>query len=414
MKEKIRVILVGAGSRGKMYAKRLKDQGVGDVVAVCEPIESRRRAVKEYHGLPDEACFESWEMLLSRPRIADLCVIATMDKEHTAPAIAAIEKGYNLLLEKPIAANVEDIKLIEAAAKKKGVFVLVCHVLRYTPFWKAIKSILNDGKIGKIMNIQHAECVGNIHQSHSFVRGNWSNSEKSTPMILQKCCHDMDILYWLIGERCEAVQSFGALSHFCIESAPQEAPDFCVQGCKYANECPYNAVKLYYDDKDNAWFRNAATHKASATDEDVMRAISESDYGRCVYKSNNNVVDHQIVNLQFGGGVLVSFTMSAFNKGGRYIRIMGTSGELTASVDSDTIKLYTFADKKTVELPIASLGDSIVDGHGGGDMGIIEAVRDLFMGKENISVSDISESLHSHLIAFAAEESRLSGRIIYL
>ena len=413
--EKKKLILIGAGSRGKCYTERaFSVEDYFEVVAVAEPIENRRNYIKERHGLADNMCFATWEPLLAMPKMADVAIIATMDRDHIAPALVAIEKGYNLLLEKPAGATPEECREIQRAAEKAGVFVLVCHVLRYTKFFKTLKKIIDSGEIGDIMNIQHIECVGNVHQSHSFVRGNWRNSDESTPMILQKTCHDMDILAWLIGKKCTRVQSFGSLRHFTRENAPKDAPDYCVENCPHLDSCPYSAIKLYYDAKDNSWFRTTSTKQVNPTDEDVMRAISTTDYGKCVYKCSNNVVDHQVVNLEFEDGVLVSFTMSAFNKGGRSIRIMGTKGEISAAMNDPIIRIYSFGTKETREIDLDSVNtdDTIVGGHGGGDVGIMFALRDMLEGIPNPSVCDIKESCDNHLISFAAEESRLTGKVI--
>ena len=413
---KRRVVVIGAGSRGKGYAEKILDMEDFEVVSVAEPIVSRREYMRTRHGIADELCFESWEPMMELPRLGEIAIIATMDRDHVAPALAAIEKGYNLLLEKPAGATPEECRRIQRAAEEKGVFVLVCHVLRYTKFFKKLKEIIDSGELGRVMNIQHTEGVGNVHQSHSFVRGNWRNSDETTPMILQKSCHDMDILAWLVGKKCKQVQSFGSLSHFTAENAPADAPDYCVQGCPHLDTCPYNAIKLYYDDKDNSWFRTTCTRVASPTDEDVMRAISTTDYGKCVYKCDNNVVDHQVVNLLFEDDIIMTFTMSAFNKGGRSISIMGTKGHLTAEMKDPIIRIYDFETKETKEIDLnaSNTDDSIVGGHGGGDRGIMLALRDIMNGVPNPSVCDIRESCDNHLISFAAEESRITGRVIDL
>ncbi len=409
-----KVILIGAGNRGRCYTKKMLELPESfKVIAVAEPIEERREDIKSVHGIKDELCFNTWEPLLAMPKMADVAIIATMDRDHIAPALAAIEKGYNLLLEKPAGATPAECKKIQRAAEKKGVFVLVCHVLRYTNFFKILKRVIDDGELGEIMNIQHIEAVGNVHQSHSFVRGNWRNSDESSPMILQKTCHDMDILAWLLGKKCKRVHSFGSLKHFKRENAPAGSPEFCIEGCPHADTCPYDAVKIYYNDKENEWFRTTCTHMAHPTDEDVERAIRTSDYGRCVYKCPNNVVDHQVVNLEFEDDCIVSFTMSAFTKGGRKIRIMGTKGELFASMDDPIIKIYSFETKDFKEIDLnAAAADNITGGHGGGDLGIVLALKDVIAGIPNASVCDIAESCDNHMISFAAEESRLTGKVI--
>ena len=413
---KKKVILIGAGGRGYTYTNIMKDNfsDYYEVVAVAEPINERRNYIKEKHSLPDEMCFTTWEPLLAMPKLADIALICTMDRDHEAPALAAIEAGYDLMLEKPAGATPEECRAIQRAAEKKGVFVLICHVLRFTAFYMGIKNIIDSGKIGRIMNIQAVECVGNIHQSHSFVRGNWRNSEESSPMILQKTCHDFDIISWLLGKKCKRVQSFGSLTHFTRENAPEGSPEYCIEGCPHADTCYYNAVKIYLDENTSGWFKRTSTKKVDPTFEERECAIRTTDYGRCVYKCPNNVVDRQIVNLEYEDGALVSFTMSAFNKGGRTIRVMGTEGEISGNAGDNFVELYRFDTKKTerIDLDSGVVGDSILSGHGGGDPGIVKALIDLIEGVPNKSICDISESCDNHMIAFAAEESRLKVTIV--
>ena len=416
-KAKKKVILIGAGGRGMGYTNIMAREFPDDfeVVAVAEPIDDRRNYVKNKHNIPDEFCFTTWEPLLELPKMADVALIATMDRDHFAPAMAAIEKGYDLLLEKPVAPTPEECRAIQDAAEKKGVFVLICHVLRYTNFFRAIKNIIDSGEIGKVMNIQHIEGVGNVHQSHSFVRGNWGNSKSASFMLLQKSCHDMDILAWLVGKPCTAVQSFGELSYFKEENAPEGAPARCIDGCPHADTCPYNAVKLYLEASNNTghggWFRTAATKLIAPTDADVEKALRTTEYGKCVFRCNNDVVDHQVVNARFGDDVYVSFTMSAFNLGGRRLRVMGTKGEIEANAENNSITVYNLETKKSREHDCNSAlaGSTIVSGHGGGDQGIIASLKDLLDGISNKSICSIGESCDNHMIAFAAEESRLNG-----
>jgi len=332
---------------------------------------------------------------------------------HYAPAMMAIEKKYDILLEKPVSPEPSECKEIAEYANKNNVKIIVCHVLRYTRMFKILKDIIDSGKLGEIMSINHEECVGNVHQSHSFVRGNWGNSKRSSCMLLQKSCHDMDILQWLLGKQCKKVQSFGTLSYFKSENAPAGSPEYCIEGCPEADNCPYNAVKLYLDDKENDWFRTTSTREADPTDEMVEKALRTTQYGKCVYKCDNDVVDHQVVNLLFEDDVTITFTMAAFNKGGRFIHIMGTGGELHAAIDGDSpISIYDFKTGKTETIEMSAM-DGIVGGHGGGDDGIIETlfeyINGVYTGK---SVSSINDSCNNHLIVFAAEQSRLSDTVV--
>ncbi|MBQ5725442.1 MAG: Gfo/Idh/MocA family oxidoreductase, partial [Clostridia bacterium] len=331
--KKVSFIVIGAGNRATAYSRyALSAPDKMEIVGVAEPVKARRESMRDQFHVPEENCFSDWSEILARPKMADAAIIATQDQMHYEPAMKAIALGYHLLLEKPISNRPEECVAIAKAAEEKGVHVIIGHVLRYAPFFTALRNVIASGRIGKVVNIDHVEGVGDIHYSHSFVRGSWHREEDSAPMLLAKSCHDFDLLQWLIDKNFTRVQSFGSQTHFCKASKPEGAPKRCIEGCPYAKTCVYNAVKRYYDDKKNAWFRNAATMTPEfdyiATDEEVERALRETPYGYCVYDSDNTVVDHQTVNMEFEGGVLVTFTMSPFNRGGRRIHVMGTEGEV--------------------------------------------------------------------------------------
>ena len=414
MNKTLTAILIGAGLRGIGYTNIMAT--LGDkykVVAVAEPEDSRRNYIKEKHGIPEEMCFSDYKPLLALGKIADIAIIATMDQMHLEPAMEAISLKYDLLLEKPVTPNPQDCLRIALHAEEMGVKALVCHVLRYSDMFIALKKLIMDGAVGDIVSINHEECVGNVHQSHSFVRGNWGNSTRSSCMLLQKSCHDMDILQWLIGKKCKKVQSFGSLTYFTEKNAPAGSPDYCIEGCPAADTCPYNAVKLYLENKKNSWFRSACTHLADPDDASVEKAIRTTQYGKCVFKCDNDVVDHQTVNLLFEDDVTVTFTMNAFNKGGRFIHIMGTKGEIRAAIDSKTpITVYNFETKETTEYDINGM-DGINGGHGGGDNGIVNTLYDYLTDNyHGFSVSSITTSVENHLIVFAAEESRANNTVV--
>lgn len=413
--KKVKLVLIGAGDRGTTYVSRgEKLCPEMEIVAVADPDPVRRNYIRDKFNLPESACFEYGEELLKLPQMADAAIIATQDQKHYHLALAAIEKGYHLLLEKPAAPTPKECFDIAEAAGRKGVKVVVCHVLRYTPFFRLLKQIIDEGRIGRVMNIIHIEGVGNVHQSHSFVRGNWSKTAESCPMILAKSCHDIDILQWLLGEECTKVQSFGSLRYFRKENMPEGAPEYCYQGCPAEADCPYSALKIYRQRKFPA-FVCTATKKHHPTDEDIEKTITETNYGRCVFRSDNDVVDHQVVNLEYESGATVSFTMSAFNKGGRYIRIMGTKGEVSAEMSSDRITLFDFNTRKTEEILIADAikDENITGGHGGGDSGIIKAFCQMLLGTySGNSISDITTSINNHLVSFAAENSRLTNTVV--
>ncbi len=411
-------IIIGAGGRGMTYTRAMMRRPEKyKIVGVADPNPLRVEMACECAKIPPEGCFKDWREILALPRMADFAVIATQDNNHYEAALKAISLGYNLLLEKPVAQNAKECIDIANAAHEKGVSVLVCHVLRYTPFFKALKNIIDDGVIGDIMSLTHVEAVGNIHQSHSYVRGPWKDEFESTPMLLAKCCHDLDIIQWLIGKPAKKVSSFGDLSYFVPENAPEGAPLRCTDGgCPIADTCPYNSERVYSNTKD--WFRGkvaTAFHKGTPDDEAVAKALRTNDYGLCVYRAGNNVVDHQVVNIQFEGGVQAQLNMNAFNKGGRFIRIFGTKGELTAYMNKTEIEVYTFADRQTHFYDVTKTSESIAGGHGGGDDGIIVDLYDYLCGTyTGKSVADIRVSVANHLIGFAAEKARKTDTVIKL
>ena len=422
MSKKITAIVIGAGMRGMGYsntAKQLPEDY--EIVAVADPVECRREYVKEQWGIPADRCFTHYEEILALGKIADAAFICTMDRDHFAPTMKAIELGYDIMLEKPIAPTPEECAAITKAANEKGVKVLICHVLRFTPFYGRLKQMIMDGMVGKVEALQQIEQVGLIHQSHSFVRGNWGNEGRSSCMLLQKSCHDIDIIQWLIDKKCERVSSFGSLKYFTEENAPAGAPERCLDGCPAADTCPFNADKLYLNPPKGSgyatWFRNAATKMIRSTDEAVLEALNTTNYGRCVFRCDNDVVDRQVVNMEFEEGVVASFTMTAFTGGlgGRFIRIMGTKGSITGRMGDDTVTYTNFETGVTEQVPVVGgTGEtSIVGGHGGGDLGIMGVFGKLVTNEYNgVSAATISTSCDNHMIVFAAEESRKEGTVV--
>ena len=413
--KKLTAVVAGFGMRGKTYSHFIQKLSENtEIVALAEPIELRREAAKVHRNLPDSKLYNDWREIAAQPKMADFAVITLQDRGHHEAALAFIDKGYDILIEKPMASTARECKEITEAAEKKGVKVIVCHVLRFTKFYCKIKDIIDEGTLGEIISMECKECVGNVHQSHSYVRGNWRREDESTSMLLAKSCHDMDLIQWLLDKKCKKVQSFGSLTYFRPENKPEGAPARCIDGCPHADTCPYNAMKLYYEDKNNLWFRGVATLDMFApSDEAVEKALREGQYGRCVFDCDNDVVDHQVVNLEFEGGCTVSFSMNAFNKGGRSIHIFGTKGELIGDMKTGMLKLYSFDTKQHTEIDTKATGVTIVSGHGGGDEGIIRDLIEYF-GNDNKSKSicDVRTSYENHLIGFAAEESRKTSTVI--
>ena len=413
MTKKITAALLGAGGRGAVayapYAIRYPDEI--EFVAVAEPHVERRNNFIRTYGISKENIFLTWQELLEGPKLADVILICTQDNMHFEPTIKALEKGYHVLLEKPMSNNPEECYIMGEYAKKYDRVFAICHVLRYSDFFVNLKKLLDYGEIGDLMTIQHLENVGYWHQAHSFVRGNWRNATESSPMILQKSCHDLDILSWLVGEDCSKVSSFGYLSHFSKENAPQLAPLRCTDVCPVRDECAYYAPRFYLIDKDDwqgKYLRSYLTNDTSP--EGIMKALREGPYGRCVYHCDNDVVDHQVVNLEFANRVTASFTMNAFsNHSERIIRLYGTKGEIYGDMDEGLIKVTNFTTgiKKEIRIPASNTG------HGGGDDGIMKDFIALVQqGGGSHSRSSAVISVQSHLMAFAAESSRKENRVI--
>lgn len=415
--KQLTAVVVGFGGRGAIYAKYAMDHPEElAIVGVADPNPMRRETAAQRHNIPEQHLYSTWQDLAAQPKMADFAILATQDNMHYEPALALIEKGYHLLLEKPMAPTPQECKEITEAAERKGVKVVVCHVLRFSPFWRAVKHLVDTDRLGKIMTIMGAENVGHIHQSHSYVRGPWRNTAESSCMIMAKCCHDMDILQWIVGEKCTSVQSFGTLSHFTRENQPAGAPERCIDGCPHADTCYYNAVKLYTDPSSElwSWGRKAAARTVDEPTEDqIWEALKTGPYGRCVYACDNDVVDHQVVNLEYESGCTASFTMTAFNKGGRFIRIYGTKGELISSLDQSTLQLYSFATDTWENIAVSEYGNDIASGHGGGDTGIMIDTLSLLRGeKPSDSICEVRTSYENHITGFAAEVSRLENRVV--
>ncbi|TVY11319.1 Gfo/Idh/MocA family protein [Paenibacillus cremeus] len=405
----IKAALIGAGRRGifayASYALKRPDEI--QFIAVAEPNEERRSLLAREHGIPPEMQFTSWQELLDRPQLCDVVLICTQDREHYEPAMKALERGYHILLEKPMSPNpLETIRLAEEAERRNRIMT-VCHVSRYDTYYSTLKQLLDAKVIGKVMTVQWTENVGFWHHSHSFVRGNWRNSDETSPMILQKSCHDMDMLQWLIGGNCVEVSSFGKLSYFKPENAPAGSTERCTDGCAVEHECPFSAIKHYYNEKDSGFPMAVCL---TPTLEARLKAIKEGPYGRCVFRCDNNVVDHQVVNLIFNNEVTVAFTMTAFStENTRTFKIMGTEGEIKGHHENNEIEINYFSGKKEIIRPERYEG-----GHGGADyLTMRDFVRQV-ASKDLAGKTSAAVSARSHLIAFAAEHSRITGRTIQL
>ena len=400
----IKLAVIGAGARGFLsympYVQRFPREA--EVVAVAEPNEERRMRFAETFNLSSGQIFSTWEELLNGPKLCDALLICTQDQMHYQPTVAALKKGYHVLLEKPMSNNPTECIEMEKISREEGRLLSICHVSRYTPFWQKMKQLLNEGWIGNLMSIQHNENVGYLHYAHSFVRGNWRNDMLSSPMILAKSCHDMDLIRWMVDADCTKVNSFGSLSHFRADNAPPGSTARCTDGCEVEHTCPYSALRFYMQDPELNHFAALITDPPTETNR--MKAITEGPYGKCVYRTDNNVVDHQTVNMEFENGVTVIFSMCGFTRDiNRTVQIMGTQGEIRGDLLSGTIDLFEFSSgSQTVfHTPTSN------SGHQGGDDGIMrQFLSDLRHERYMDTLTSAEASLESHLMAFAAEESR--------
>ena len=411
--KQITAILIGAGARGQVYAQyALEHPEQLRIVAVAEPKDDRRSLACQRYQIPAHMAFSSWEELLNRPRLADAALICTLDDLHTAPALAALKQGYHVLLEKPMSNTEEECLAIAQAAEQSQRVLSVCHVLRYTPFYRTLKQLISDGQIGQVCSLTQIENVGYWHHAHSFVRGNWRSSQTTSPMILQKSCHDMDILLWLAGSDCRKVSSFGSLRHFDAAHAPAGAPLRCTAGCPHSEQCPYYAPKIYLTDN-IGWPTDMITTDLSY--EGRKKALETGPYGRCVYHCDNDVVDRQVVNLEFANGAVASFTMTAFTVDmARQLKICGTQGQISADMNDNTIFLHRFDEAAPRQIPLELPPQTNNYGHGGGDYYLMQDFVHAVAAGGGDSLSSARISLQSHQICFAAERSRLEERVITL
>ncbi|MFJ4680459.1 Gfo/Idh/MocA family protein [Kitasatospora sp. NPDC088783] len=401
----LRLLLVGAGNRGSTYTGYAARTGRAVVAAVCEPDPERAARARAAH--PDAEILTDWRPLAQRRKFADAVVITTQDADHVDPAVAFAGLGYHILLEKPMATTEDDVLRIIDAVERAGVMLAVCHVLRYTPYTRALKRIVDSGRLGEVVSVEHLEPVGWWHQAHSYVRGNWRREADATPMLLAKSSHDLDWLSHIVGRPVLRVSSFGGLKHFRAEQRPEGATDRCPD-CPIEASCPYSAKRLYVgclgDPDRERWPLSVVT--PARTEDGVIEALRTSPYGRCVYACDNDVVDHQVVNLEYEGGATASFTMTAFTEyAQRKTRIFGTHGQL----EGDGVQV-TLTDFRTGAKELLTLGLEGADagtGHGGGDERLVDAFLDaLATGDPHRILSDPRTSLESHLVAWAAERAR--------
>ncbi|HNT77692.1 MAG TPA: Gfo/Idh/MocA family oxidoreductase [Anaerolineae bacterium] len=410
-----KILIIGAGGRGSGYASYFREfPDRGQVVGVAEPRAPYRERLVAAHAIPTDNVFTDWQDAAAKPKFANAVIIATQDQMHTAPAIAFAKLGYHVLLEKPMAPTPAECRAIVDTVKAAGILFGVCHVLRYTRYTQRLKALVESGAIGDLVNVQHLEPVGFWHQAHSFVRGNWGNEAASGPMLLTKSCHDMDWLSYIMGVRCESLSSFGTLKHFRQAEQPQGASDRCLD-CAVEATCPYSAKRIYLTALEHGrtgWPTSVLT--PDVTYENVLEALRTGPYGRCVYACNNDVVDNQVVAMQFAGGRTASFTMMAFTRmRDRETRLFGTRGELTGN--GRLIHHYDFMTDSTKTIDTDMDTGSALGGHGGGDYWLMHHFSQALLDEDQTHIlSGPDETLESHLMVFAAEQARKENRVVTL
>lgn len=410
------VAIIGAGDRGSRYARILTEQAWGTVVGVAEPVDERRLDLATGAAVPPDGQFLDWRDMLSRPRFADAIVVSTRDDRHHEPTIAALEAGYYVLVEKPMATTEDQATEMVRTAQRTGRILAVCHVLRYTAYTEALRELIDAGTIGDIVSVEHLEPVGWWHHAHSYVRGNWRRADESTFMLMAKSVHDIDWLSSIVGRQAVRVSSFGSLQHFRPENRPAGAADRCLD-CAVEPSCPYSAPRLYLsclkEHQPNRWPLSVVT--SARTADGVLTALRGGPYGRCVYDCDNDVVDHQVVSIEYQGGATAAFTMIAFSPHMfRRTRIFGSQGYLEGDGVSIRVTDFRHGEEHRIDLAAAG-GPGADDGHGGGDEGLIRAFTEAIRsGDPERYLTPVSDSLDSHRLTWAAERARLTRTVIEL
>ncbi|WP_424952353.1 Gfo/Idh/MocA family protein [Deinococcus sp.] len=394
--------ILGCGNRGgDVYARYLSELGA-TVSHLIDPNPGRLDLVRRRHALPESACFGDWESFFAAGRLADALVIATPDDRHLRPCLKALELGYHVLLEKPICLNEADLSTLLAAEEASGGSVTVAHVLRTTPFFQALRGMVQSGELGRMVGVSHAENVAFWHYAHSYVRGNWRRNPPAAPFMLAKSSHDLDILRWLADSPPAWIMCDGALHHFRPKERPMGAAERCLD-CP-VQACPADARRIYLNRSPDTWPNSVLT--ASGTHEGVLQALRDGPYGLCAYRGGNDQPDHLSALVHFQNGVQATLTVSAFTHNNtRTLRLMFTGGEVRGQMERGELEIHDFG-RGTVEVRRVESGGN----HGGGDTGLVRGWL-AFLRGEAARPTPLSESLDSHRLAFAAERARASGRV---
>jgi len=402
----VTAIVIGAGSRGTGYSRYATSYPNSfNIVGVSDINEFRKNRMADRFNISSEHRFGDWSEVFKVPRFADTVIISTPDDLHYEPCMKALEMGYNVLLEKPIAQSEKECADILAQARKYGGIVAVCHVLRYAPYFIAMRNLIQSGDIGEVVSIQHLEPIGALHMSHSYVRGNWHNSKASTPILLAKSCHDLDIVPWMTGKTYSEISAFGDLMFFKHENAPEGSAERCLD-CAVEQDCYFSAKRLYLDRRAFNYVFDFKTEGADR-EQEIINYLRTTNYGRCVFRMDNDQCDHYVMNAKFTDGSTLAFSMEALTSyDGRYTRIMGTKGDIVGDM-----RTFTHTDFLTGKKNVWSAGKT--DGHGGGDHRLVrDFIKAVAAKDESLITSSIEASVESHIAGYKAEQSRLSGTTV--
>jgi predicted dehydrogenase len=409
----MKIALIGLGGRGSTYAHFVRYYG-SELVAVCD-VDPKKKSLAMQYGMPEEGFYTDEEEFFAKGKLADAIVISTMDTLHYRQTMRALELGYDVLLEKPIATTLQECIEIRNKAKSLGRKVVICHVLRYAPIYNKVKELLDGGAVGDIVAVEMTEHIGYYHFAHSYVRGNWRNEKVSLPLILAKNCHHIDLICWFLGKKCLSVSSFGSLKHFKQENSPVGSTERCAT-CPCKETCKYNAFYIYNNEEYEAIAGLAKHGQLGITKEEIDKNLSDPDnlYGRCVYRCDNDIVDNQIVNMQFEDGIVAQLKSLAFsNDLTSVLKVYGTEGILS-NLDEKTLKVEKL-NGETTEYEVEELEGGYAH-HAGGDVGIVKQfIEYLETGKAGKNITDIEDSVMGHEVGFLAEESRKqNGKLLFL
>jgi len=400
------IAVIGAGVRGTSLARKVVTSGMSAVIAaVAEPDQVKRMKFAEEFSIPGSSIYEGWEELMANPGKFDAAIIATLDNQHTGPAIGSLSNNWHILIEKPLADSYEDCLRIVNLQKEKKTAIAVCHTLRFMEGYRKLKELLSDGIIGDLVHVEHMEAISNFRFAHNYVRGRWAQEKLNTFLLLHKCSHDIDYISWLFSEKCIRVSSFGSLKYFTPQNAPIGSTKRCTDGCRLTDTCPYSAIKIYVNGSPEEWPARDITTTQSK--ESHLEAVRNGPYGLCVWHSENDVVDHQVVMMEFEGGATATCTLTGFSAtNGRRIRLQGSRGEMLFDESVGTISIREFHSGRNEIINIPP-----VKSYHPEDQDIVNEWLSSVLLSSSVTVN-AAEALRTHAVVFAAEKSRREKRTV--